>query len=127
MIRGIGIDSAGIVETGRLAREVGAFKRRTFTEAERAAAPEGAHARDEYFAVRFAAKEAVFKAIAHLLPERSFDLRIVETLNHEDGAPHVNVTPELAEVLATADVDLLHISATTENDLATVFVVAEKR
>ena len=128
MIRGIGVDTAKI---SRIERLLGAgegetaFLRRVFTEAERLAAPEGA-LRAEYFAVRFAAKEAVFKAVAHLLPERTFDLRLVETLSRDDGCPYVNTENEaLRPILLRAGVERVHVSATTEDGCATVFVVAE--
>ena len=125
MVKGIGID---MVEIGRvrriLDRESGsAFERRTFTEAEQAEAktrPDAA----SYYAARFAAKEAVFKAIGPLTPSKSFDLRIVETLNREDGSPYVNCTEQLIPLLDAAGVTTLHISITDEGDYAAAFVVA---
>ncbi len=126
MIRGIGIDMAQINEIERilhLESDADAFERRTFTEAERNAAQKVRN-KSEYYATRFAAKEAVFKAIAHLLPTKGFDLRIVETLNHVDGAPYVNFTDELVSLLKKAGVEYIHISITTEADFATAFVVA---
>ncbi len=128
MIRGIGVDMADIREIARYLETEslgGPFLCRTFTEAERAAAPEGARQRAEYFAARFAAKEAVFKAVAPLTEEKAFDLRIVETLHHEDGSPYVNLTDALRPLLDEAGVAALHLSVTTEDDYATAFVVAE--
>lgn len=81
--------------------------------------------RDEYLAARFAAKEAVFKAVAPLLQNQQFDLRIVETLNREDGSPYVNVTGKLETILEQANVQKLHISITTEGEYAAAFVIAE--
>ena len=125
MIRGVGIDMASIEDIRRYmaASDSGAFLRRTFTQAERA---EGRSRPDlaEYYAARFAAKEAVFKAVAHLTAEKTFDLRIVETLNAEDGSPYVNTRGELGEILREAGVDALHISITTEGSFAAAFVVA---
>lgn len=128
MIRGIGVDSACISEISRYRSLMPAFVEHTFTEGERALAPEehGSRAVDEFFAVRFAAKEAVFKAVGHLAPGQIFDFRKVETLRHSDGAPYVNIDDFLKPILDAADIDVLHIAATTEGDLATVFVVAEK-
>ena len=124
MIRGVGVDAACVSEIVRLVREVdGAYVERTYTPAERA--DTAAHASgDAHYASCWAAKEAVYKAVAHLLPDRDFDLRIVECLNREDGSPFVNVTPALAEVLARAGVTTLHLSLATEGDLAIAFVVA---
>lgn len=128
MIRGIGVDTVSICEVARyLADERLAvpFLARTFTKAETAAA-DGRANQAEYYAARFAVKEAVFKAVGHLTEERFFDFRMVETLNTPDGCPYVNVTEKLAPILKAAKVDLLHVSITTEDDYATAFVVAEK-
>lgn len=126
MILGIGVDMADITEIARLSEgdEGEVFVRHTFTERERATADAVPH-RAEYLATRFAAKEAVFKAVAHLLPEKSFDLRIVETLDNDDGSPYVHVTDDLAPVLAKAGVQRIFVSITTESGLATCFVVVE--
>ena len=87
MIRGIGVDMTEIKEVRRLAEVSGeAFIERTFTEREREASLKTAD-RWEYLAARFASKEAVFKALAHLTKERSFDFRKIETLNWDDGRP----------------------------------------
>lgn len=132
MIRGIGVDNCCISEIGRVRKATPAFVERTFSAAERAAAPRFSkqtaateNLTNEYYAVRFAVKEAVFKALAHHTPEKGFDFRRVESANHEDGAPYVVVTPWLQEIMDKAGVGALHVSATTENDLATAFVVAE--
>lgn len=126
MIKGIGVDCTCISEIGQFVTELPSFMRSTFTEAEEAAAPKNDTARAEYFAVRFAAKEAVFKALSHLTDNSTFSMSAVETLNYDDGAPYINVTPVLQSILDAADVSNLHISATTENDVATVYVIAEK-
>jgi len=89
MIRGIGVDTVNITEIARCIKRDGsytAFIKRTFTKNEVLAAEKYAIPA-EYYSTRFATKEAVFKAIAHLLPEKTFDLRIVETLSNEDGSP----------------------------------------
>lgn len=128
MIRGIGVDTAGYEDFERYLSAGKAddpFLRRTFTERERAAAAERPRPA-EYYAGRFAAKEAVFKALGHLTPEKAFDFRIVETLTDVDGRPYINVTEKLEPILQAADVDRLHISITTEGECATAFVVAEK-
>lgn len=127
MIKGIGVDTVRISEILRFMGEDGLsspFIRRTFTPAEQLEGltrPQPA----EYFASRFAAKEAVFKAVAHLLPEKTFDLRIIETLNDRDGSPYVTADETLCPILDRAGIDALHISITTEADFATAFVIAE--
>lgn len=128
MIRGIGVDTVSINEiahflkTENIARS---YLKHTFTDLEREAGKLRAD-QAEYYATRFAAKEAVFKALGHLTATKSFDFRLVETLNNPDGSPYVNITDHLRQIMSEADVDLLHISITTEADFATAFVVAEK-
>ncbi len=128
MVRGIGVDTVDIrrIEKMLTERPDSAFFRHAYTEAELAAVPDttSVHRRAEYLAARFAVKEAVFKAVAHLTPKRAFDFRFVETLNREDGSPFISLTEELKPVLEAAGVDTLHLSITTETDYATAFVVA---
>lgn len=125
-VLGIGIDAASISYFQQVMDSEGLdgpFIRRTFTALER----EYALARYDkaaYFAARFAAKEAVFKALSPLLGKDSFDLRIVETLHAEDGSPYINTQGPLEHVLQRAGVSGLLLSVTTEADLATAFVLA---
>ncbi|MBQ6468960.1 MAG: holo-ACP synthase [Lachnospiraceae bacterium] len=106
------------------APEEPAFFRRVFSERERAAAPQG-KMRVEYYAARFAVKEAVFKAVAHLLPEKHFDLREVESLHDQDGRPYVAMDGPMEKICSGAGVAKIHISVTTEGHYATAFAVAE--
>lgn len=125
MIRGIGIDAVSISEIKRYIENFGdTYVNRTFTEKEvfvSRQSPQPA----EYLATRFAAKEAVFKAIAHFTKDKGFDLRIVETLDEEDGFPVVQMEGKLLPLLKEADVTAIHVSLTTEKDFAVAFVVAE--
>lgn len=125
MIRGIGIDTVSISEIEAL------FKRlrpqtlaKIFSDAEMTEANVSMRPA-EYLAARFAVKEAVFKAVAHLLESRHFDLRIVETLHDGDGSPCLSLTPAMKRILHDAGVERVHISVTTEGDIATAFAVAE--
>lgn len=129
MIRGIGIDTVTISEIERYLSEAAlsnAFIRCTFTAHEITAAERYPN-KAEYYAARFATKEAVFKAVGHLTKEKTFDFRIVETLHAPDGSPYVSTKGTLSTILKAADVDKLHLSITTEGDYATAFVVAEKQ
>ena len=128
MIRGIGVDTVDIRRIERMLEKEPepAFFRRVYTEKEKEMAPKTAnlHVRAEYYAARFAAKEAVFKALGHLTSEKTFDLCMVETLHHPDGSPYVNTDGPLAPVLAAADVEGIHLSITTEGDYATAFEIS---
>ena len=125
MIRGVGVDT---VSVGGMAALVGRLDRgvlaRMFTAYELSAARERADS-TEYLAARFAVKEAVFKAVAPELEEKSFDFRRVETRSRSDGSPYGRVDDELRAVLDRAGVDRLFVSITTEEGFATAFVVAE--
>lgn len=110
MLKGIGIDT---VEIKRMASSLSipSFLTSTFTKAEIA----NEHGnREEYYATRFACKEAVFKALGIKM-----DLRKIETLNREDGSPYVVMREEYGDVR-------IHISITTEAGLATAFCVVEQ-
>ena len=125
MIRGIGIDSVDIEEMARLiAAPDGAFLRRTFSDAERAQAL-ARHDAASCLAGKFAVKEAVFKALAQHTAS-GFDFRCVETLDDDNGCPHVTTTGPLAPVLAEAGVTELLVSITNERGVATAIVLAQR-
>ena len=124
---GIGIDLVSVPELRKLdQRTKGAFSQRTFTDWELA---EAELSQDfwVYLAGRFAVKEAVFKAVAHLLPEKSLDFRMVETLRQPDGAPQIVCSPALRAVLDSANVSGLLVSISNEADFAVAIVQAVGR
>ncbi|MGI5989413.1 MAG: holo-ACP synthase [Lachnospiraceae bacterium] len=127
MIVGIGIDAVRISEISHLLDDGSgmlnsAFAKYTFSERE---LREITGHPEEYLAARFAVKEAVFKAIAPALPEKTFDLRCVESSHHEDGSPYVVLNRQTSELMEKANVMRLHLSVTTEGDYAIAFVIAE--
>lgn len=124
MIRGIGLDTVSIQKTKKLLDLLGySYTNSVFTKAENSNAIWQSN-KEEYYATRFAAKEAVYKAIAPLTKSKTFDLRLVETLNHEDGSPYIHINEEMQIVLHEARVKQLFISITTEDDYASAFVIA---
>ena len=123
-VLGIGVDAVTISEIERLDREADGFTERTFSPREQAESEQRGAARASYLAGRFAAKEAVFKALAHLTPEKTFDLRIVETLAAPDGSPQIQMTPALSHICEKASVDHILVSLTNEGDLAIAFAAA---
>lgn len=139
MIVGVGVDMASIGGVSRMleAMSPGALARLFTTaeldEARRRGGDGGisAPAAAEYLAARFASKEAVIKAVGTAATDADpsladrFDLRVVETLNRPDGSPYVQVGPGLRELMDAAHVDRLHVSITTEGDVACAFCVAE--
>ena len=125
MVKGIGVDTVDINEVDRLVNMKGnAFLHQVFTKNEIKEYKNSSN-QNEFLATRFAAKEAVFKAVAHLTKSKSFDFRIVETLNEADGRPYVNIEGELKKILIDAGVNNILISLTTECNLATAFVISQ--
>ncbi len=123
-ISGAGIDLVSISEIEELDKcTSGAFVERTFSDMEKAEAEQSSD-RYSFLAGRFAVKEAVFKAVAHLTPEKTFDFRIVETKRNADGSPEIAVNDSLALVLRSAGVTKLLVSITNQGGLALAQVVA---
>jgi holo-[acyl-carrier protein] synthase len=122
MIVGVGVD---LTPVGRIERAMAAhpvrFEARLFTEGERAYCR--ARARPgQHFAARFAAKEAVLKALG--VPEglRWHELEVVSA---DSGAPSLRLSGNAAAAAARAGVRRLHLSLTHADDAAMAFVVAE--
>ncbi|RGE24278.1 holo-ACP synthase [Leucobacter sp. wl10] len=115
MIIGIGVDT---VDIARLERQLGrtpALRGRLFTPAE-AALPTGS------LAARFAAKEALIKALGGSAGLRWHDLEVVRDA---DRAPSFAATPGLSAALAARGADRAHLSMTHDGGLATAFVIVE--
>jgi phosphopantetheine--protein transferase-like protein len=126
-INSIGVDLVQISEMKRLIDISGdAFINRTFTRGEVQRSEEASN-KAEYFATRFAAKEAVFKAIAHFTKEKTFDLRIIETLEEPDGYPFIRINDALHALLEEAGISALHLSLTHDGDYAMAFVAADRK
>ncbi len=130
MVKGIGIDLVDLGEFRRICEGFNAaterpcaFVARTFTEGELAQA-RGRHDPCEYLAGRFAAKEAVFKAVAPLTKE-GFDLRRVETIDAPTGQPAVTLEGAFADVCAEAGVTSVLVSITNESGFVQAIALAQ--
>ncbi len=120
MIKGTGID---IVETVRfsqvLQRRGERFLNRIFSSGERAACGNSVHR----LAARFAAKEALFKALGTGL--RSFRWREVQVANDRLGAPYFRFSPRLAAYLKEKGITRAHLSISHSRNCAVVQVILE--
>lgn len=125
MIRGVGIDMVEVATVKRLTRNP-SFVTRTFTEEERIEA-ERAGDPSQYFAGRFAVKEAAFKATAAACSSASdiFDLRQFSCLKGADGAPRVVPDEAVSAVLEAAGWEDLLVSLTHEGGWAIAIVMAQ--
>lgn len=124
MIVGIGTD---ILETSRMhaaiERHGDRFLGHVFTPAEVAAAPTGA-GRDAYFAARWAAKEAVAKALGTGIGN---DCAWTDITIHRSpaGQPLVELAGAARRTADLRYIDRIHISLSHERYLATAVAVAE--
>lgn len=128
MIIGIGTDICDIRRIERLIEKFeGRFKRKTFTSGEREYCEAQARPAMSY-AKRFAAKEAVAKALAAAetgaLPWTS-----VEVFNDTSGRPGIYLTGEALARLNTRLPDgyegRIHLSLSDDYPYATAFAIAE--
>lgn len=75
----------------------------------------------QHYAVRFAGKEAVFKAISSMLKNKfEIDWKDIEILNDSSGRPYVNILKSKISDKINIDISLSHCK---EYALATVIVL----
>jgi holo-[acyl-carrier protein] synthase len=123
MIVGVGVDLTPIDRMARaMERHPGRLEARLFTDGERAYCRARARAAD-HFAARFAAKEAVLKALRVPAGLRWHELEVVSS---GDGAPGLALHGAAARAAAAAGVTRLHLSLTHAGGQAMAFVVAER-
>jgi holo-[acyl-carrier protein] synthase len=91
---------------------------RLFTQQERLDTAE----RPERLAARFAAKEAVLKALGSGLGDASF--HSIEVCRESSGAPRIVLHGEALALATAKSIDELHVSLSHTNATATAFVVA---
>ena len=125
ILAGIGID---VVEVDRIelaiARQGEAFLRKLFTEAERSYCEKQARPA-LHFAARFAAKEAVSKALGTGIGGQAgwLDLEVVRA---ESGAPKMLFHGAAADFLSAAGIAEVQVSLTHARDYAAANAVAIK-
>lgn len=120
MIIGVGID---IVEISRIAAAIkrNAFIDRVFTPAEQAYCESRGVQRAASYAARFAAKEAVLKALGTGL--RGGTWQNVEVTNNDLGRPLVQMTGYYQNLAGELGVQEIYLSVTHARDYAAAQVV----
>ena len=115
MIVGVGVDIVDIARLGERLERTPALLGRVFTASER-----GLPLRS--LAARFAAKEAVGKA---LCTPGDLPWQGVEVTNGEHGEPVLVISGTVAARAESMGVARMHISLSHDGGIATAFVVAE--
>jgi len=122
MIGGIGVDSVELDRFREALARTPSLIERLFSDGERADAAKRADP-TERLAVRFAAKEAVMKALG--VGIGGIDLRDVEVAKAESGEPSLVITGRAAQLASSRGVTRWHLSLTHTERSAIAFVVAE--
>lgn len=125
MIFGIGTD---IIEINRIEKAIGrsqSFCDKIFTQKEQAYCNARNHARFESYAARYAAKEALFKALGTGY-RYGFAFSEIEVLNDDLGKPEIEVHGKVSKFLRENHISQIHLSLSHAKENAVAYVVLEK-
>lgn len=120
---GIGVDAVDVARMRTTLARTPSMRDRCFTPAERTYA-EKQNDPSERFAVRFAAKEAVMKAMG--LGLGAFGFHDVEVTVAESGAPSLILRGPALDLARERGIDTWHLSLTHTATSAVAMVVAER-
>jgi holo-[acyl-carrier protein] synthase len=115
VIKGIGVDVVDIARFERAVARTPSLADRLFTEAERTKPAAS-------LAARFAAKEALIKAVGD---SDGFTWHDMQVESDEHGNPSLVVTGSTAQVLENRGIAHVHLSLSHDGGIACAFVVAE--
>jgi holo-[acyl-carrier protein] synthase len=121
VIVAVGIDVVLVERFGTALRRTPLLAERLFTEAERTTRS-GNPRSAESLAARFAAKEAVAKALGAPSGLHWHDCEVV---SDPDGRPWLTVSGTVAEAAAELDISRWHLSLSHDGGIASAMVVAE--
>jgi holo-[acyl-carrier protein] synthase len=121
-VRGIGVDAVDVARFRRVIERRPALVGRLFTESEQAYAGAGHH-RGPRLAARFAAKEAVLKALGVGVGAASF--RDIEVVRADSGRPALHLSGRARSLAARHGVRRWHVSLTHTDTVAVASVIAE--
>lgn len=115
MIVGVGVDIVDLARFDRALTRTTGLRERLFAESERDRPLRS-------LAGRFAAKEAVMKALGATDGIRWHDMQIT---SDDEGNPDVELSGRAAEIAAARGIGRLHVSMSHDAGAAIAFVVAE--
>lgn len=85
------------------------FKERVYTEKEIIYSESKNNQKYQHYAVRFATKEAVFKAISKFLDDKfEISWKDIEITNDETGRPKVKIYHEISKKIDKIDISMSH-------------------
>ncbi len=113
MIDGIGIDVVDIARFQESLERTPSLREKLFTESEREKPVQS-------LAARFAAKEALYKALS---PEHGLNCHDAKVINHENGKPDFLFRGQIADLVDGASV---HLSLSHDAGIASAMVVIER-
>ncbi len=113
MIDGIGIDVVDIKRFHESLERTPGLREKLFTPSESAQ-------KDASLAARFAAKEALYKALS---PEHGLSWHEAEVINHPNGKPDFLFRGQIADLVDGATV---HLSLSHDAGIASAMVVIER-
>lgn len=125
MIFGVGTDIVAIERLTRMWERHGERALERILAEEERAACRAASEPGRFLAKRFAAKEALAKALGTGIRAPVL-LTAIEVTHDELGKPHYKLSPELAAYLDRQGL-IPHLSLSDERDCALAFAVVEKR
>jgi len=123
VIIGVGVDVVDVERFKWMMRKSTSMIDRTFSSGE-ARDTKGTSRSAESLAARFAAKEAVVKALGDRGTLRPND---VEVLTHESGRPSILLSGELLAISDELGITNWHVSLAHDGDQAIAYVIAESR
>lgn len=127
LVVGHGVDLTDVARIERMLQEhPERFVERVFSATERGYADAGGPRRAERYAARFAAKEAVMKALGTGW-RSGIAWTDAEVVHGADGAPSLRVHGRLAEIAAERGIDTWIVSLTHTDQLAMASVIAGRR
>lgn len=120
MIVGIGVDVVDLARFERALDRTPKLKARLFADVELSTPDKVLSLRS--LAGRFAAKEALIKALGESAGIRWHDMQVVSDLH---GNPHFELSGAAAAVAAAKNAQRLHLSMSHDGGVAIAYVVAE--
>lgn len=122
MIVGIGTDIVEIKSIEKFIKQSERFKERVFT-ANEIRYCEQRKLKFQHYAARFAAKEAVMKALGTGW-DKGIQWKHIEVTNESNGKPIIRLTKKAKEVMTSLMIDKMHLTLSHCESWATAFVIA---